>query len=167
VQVWNDRGECWSLVQGCSSSNLPRKLEEDIGVLYSSRFLRPRPRFLRPPLNFWDLEINQKLRPISQFSWQQLTVQENFSKGGRAGIFDLYPVVLYLFVRCFLISFGGRFGRVSRGTLPILTTMHAVLIKLHHEYVLLRRFFFYFDWELCSIYPSQGYIERPGTAQLL
>ena len=94
-------------------------------------------------------------------------VQENFSKGGRAGIFDLYPVVLYLFVRCFLISFGDRFGRVSRGTLPILTTMHAVLIKLHHEYVLLRRFFFYFDWELCSIYPSQGYIERPGTAQLL
>ena len=25
-------------------------------------------------------------------------VQENFSKGGRAGIFDLYPVFLYLFV---------------------------------------------------------------------
>ena len=109
--------------------------------------------------------------PVNQGTLEEvhtyIHVQENFSKGGRAGIFDLYPVVLYLFVRCFLISFGGRFGRVSRGTLPILTTMHAVLIKLHHEYVLLRRFFFYFDWELCSIYPSQGYIERPGTAQLL
>ena len=94
-------------------------------------------------------------------------VQENFSKGGRAGIFDLYPVVLYLFVRCFLILFGGRFGRVSRGTLPILTTIHAVLIKLHHEYVLLRRFFFYFDWDLTAIKPPHGLIRRPGTAQLL
>jgi hypothetical protein len=44
----------------------------------------------------------------------------------------------YLFVRCFLIFFGDRFGRVSRGTLPILATIHAVLIKLHREYVLHR-----------------------------
>ena len=60
-----------------------------------------------------------------------LPVQENFSKGGRAGIFDLYPVVGYLFVRCFLIFFGGRFGRVSRGTLPILASIHDIhVIKL-------------------------------------
>ena len=72
-------------------------------------------------------------------------VQENFSKGGRAGIFDLYPVVLYLFVRCFLILFGGRFGRVSRGTLPILATIHAVLIKLHREYVLHKASLLFFD----------------------
>jgi hypothetical protein len=74
-------------------------------------------------------------------------VQENFSKGGRAGIFDLYPVVFYLFVRCFVILFGGRFGRVSRGTLPILATIHAVLIKikLHREYVLHKASLLFFD----------------------
>ena len=51
------------------------------------------------------------------------STQENFSKASRIQIFDLYPVVGYLFVRCFLILihvhvfFGGRFGRVSRGKL--------------------------------------------------
>ena len=64
-----------------------------------------------------------------------LRVQENFFKTSRIQIFDLYPVVGYLVVRCFLIFFGGRFGRVSRGTLPILATIHAVLIKLHRECV--------------------------------
>ena len=72
-------------------------------------------------------------------------VQENFSKGGRAGIFDLYPVVLYLFVRCFLILFGGRFGRVSRGTLPILTTIHAVLVELQRVLLLFKTFLLFFD----------------------
>ena len=41
-----------------------------------------------------------------------------------------YPVVGYLFLRCFSYFFGGRFGRVSRGTLQILATIHAVLIEL-------------------------------------
>ena len=64
-------------------------------------------------------------------------------------MYDLQPVgsgfstctpafFFYLFVRCFLIFFGDRFGRVSRGSLPILATIHAVLIKLHREYVLHR-----------------------------
>ena len=53
----------------------------------------------------------------------------------RIRIFDLYPIVFNLFVRCFLILFGGQFGRVSHGTLPILATIHAVLIKLHREYM--------------------------------
>ena len=72
-------------------------------------------------------------------------VQENFSKGGRAGIFDLYPVVLYLFVRCFLILFGGRFGRVSRGTLPILATIHAELVELQRVLLLYKKFLLFFD----------------------
>ena len=72
-------------------------------------------------------------------------VQENFSKGGRAGIFDLYPVVLYLFVRCFLILFGGRFGRVSRGTLPILATIHAELVELQRVLLLFKTFLLFFD----------------------
>ena len=72
-------------------------------------------------------------------------MQENFSKGGRAGIFDLYPVVLYLFVRCFLISFGGRFGRVSRGTLPILATIHAELVELQRVLLLFKTFLLFFD----------------------
>ena len=59
-------------------------------------------------------------------------VQENFSKTSRIQIFDLYPVVGYLVVRCFLIFFGGRFGRVSRGTLlcRILIAVLQVVAKL-------------------------------------
>jgi hypothetical protein len=72
-------------------------------------------------------------------------VQENFSKGGRAGIFDLYPVVFYLFVRCFVILFGGRFGRVSRGTLPILATIHAELVELQRVLLLFKTFLLFFD----------------------
>jgi hypothetical protein len=34
-----------------------------------------------------------------------------------------FCIYRYLFVRCFLILFGGRFGRVSRGTLQILATI--------------------------------------------
>ena len=63
-------------------------------------------------------------------------VQENFSKTSRIQIFDLYPVVGHLFVRCFLMFFGGRFGRVSRGTLPILATIHAVLVELQRVLLL-------------------------------
>ena len=55
------------------------------------------------------------------------------------------PSFFYLFVRFFLILFGGRFGRVSRGTLPILATIHAVLIKLHREYVLHKASLLFFD----------------------
>ena len=76
-----------------------------------------------------------------------ILVQENFSKGGRAGIFDLYPVVGYLVVRCFLIFFGGRFGRVSRGTLPILASIHAVLVELHHVLLHYKTFLLFFDWD--------------------
>ncbi len=42
-------------------------------------------------------------------------VQENFSKGGRAGIFDLYPVVLYL---SFCTLFSYTFWRSIREGLP-------------------------------------------------
>ena len=86
---------------------------------------------------------------------QLYTVQENFSMTCRIRIFDLYPIVFNLFVRCFLILFGGQFGRVSRGTLPILATIHAVLIKLHREYVLHRSSLFFLTGFYGSIYPSQ------------
>ena len=72
-------------------------------------------------------------------------VQENFSKTSRIQIFDLYPVVGYLFVRCFLIFFGGRFGRVSCGTLPILATIHAVLVELQRVLLLYKTFLLFFD----------------------
>ena len=72
-------------------------------------------------------------------------VQENFSKTSRIQIFDLYPVVGYLVVRCFLIFFGGRFGRVSRGTLPILATIHAVLVELQRVLLLYKTFLLFFD----------------------
>ena len=72
-------------------------------------------------------------------------VQENFSKTSRIQIFDLYPVVGYLFVRCFLIFFGGRFGRVSRGTLPILASIHAVLVELQRVLLLYKTFLLFFD----------------------
>ena len=67
------------------------------------------------------------------------------------------PSFFYLFVRFFLILFGDRFGRVSRGTLPILATTHAVLIKLHREYtscinvlhtVSSKASLLFFDWVL-------------------
>ena len=74
-------------------------------------------------------------------------VQENFSKTSRIQIFDLYPVVGYLVVRCFLIFFGGRFGRVSRGTLPILASIHAVLVELHHVPLHYKTFLLFFDWD--------------------
>ena len=82
---------------------------------------------------------------VHLFAGLCVCVQENFSKGGRAGIFDLYPVVLYLFVRCFLILFGGRFGRVSRGTLPILATIHAELVELQRVLLLFKTFLLFFD----------------------
>jgi len=69
-----------------------------------------------------------------------LPVQENFFKTSRIQIFDLYPVVGYLLVRCFLTFFGGRFERVSRGTLPILASIHAVLIKLQGVLLLYKTF---------------------------
>ena len=72
-------------------------------------------------------------------------VQENFSKTSRIQIFDLYPVVGYLLVRCFLIFFGGRFGSVSRGTLPILATIHAVLVELQRVLLLYKTFLLFFD----------------------
>ena len=72
-------------------------------------------------------------------------VQENFSKTSRIQIFDLYPVVGYLVVRCFLIFFGGRFGSVSRGTLPILATIHAVLVELQRVLLLYKTFLLFFD----------------------
>jgi hypothetical protein len=72
-------------------------------------------------------------------------VQENFSKTSRIQIFDLYPVVGYLVVRCFLIFFGGRFGRVSCGTLPILATIHAVLVELQRVLLLYKTFLLFFD----------------------
>ena len=72
-------------------------------------------------------------------------VQENFSKTSRIQIFDLYPVVGHLFVRCFLMFFGGRFGRVSRGTLPILATIHAVLVELQRVLLLYKTFLLFFD----------------------
>ena len=74
-----------------------------------------------------------------------LHVQENFSKTSRIQIFDLYPVVGYLVVRCFLIFFGGRFGRVSRGTLPILASIHAVLVELQRVLLLYKTFLLFFD----------------------
>ena len=55
------------------------------------------------------------------------------------------PIVGYLFVRCFLIFFGGRFGRVSRGTLPILATIHAVLVELQRVLLLYKTFLLFFD----------------------
>ena len=72
-------------------------------------------------------------------------VQETFSKTSRIQIFDLYPVVGYLVVRCFLIFFGGRFGRVSHGTLPILATIHAVLVELQRVLLLYKTFLLFFD----------------------
>ena len=73
-------------------------------------------------------------------------VQENFSnKASRIQIFDLYPVVGHLLVRCFLMFFGGRFGRVSRGTLPILATIHAVLVELQRVLLLYKTFLLFFD----------------------
>ena len=74
-------------------------------------------------------------------------VQENFSKTSRIQIFDLYPVVGYLVVRCLLIFFGGRFGRVSRGTLPILASIHAVLVELQRVLLLYKTFLLFFDWD--------------------
>ena len=71
--------------------------------------------------------------------------QENFFKGSRTQIFDPYPVVGYLLVRCFLIFFGGRFGSVSRGTLPILATIHAVLVELQRVLLLYKTFLLFFD----------------------
>ena len=66
-------------------------------------------------------------------------------KGDRAGIFDLYPVVGYLFLHRFLTFFGGRFERVSRGTLPILATIHAVLVELQRVLLLYKTFLLFFD----------------------
>ena len=71
--------------------------------------------------------------------------QENFFKGSRTQIFDPYPVVGYLLVRCFLIFFGGRFGRVANGTLPILATIHAVLVELQRVLLLYKTFLLFFD----------------------
>ena len=79
------------------------------------------------------------------FIYSNPTVQENFSKTSRIQIFDLYPVVGYLVVRCFLIFFGGRFGRVSRGTLPILASIHAVLVELQRVLLLYKTFLLFFD----------------------
>ena len=66
-------------------------------------------------------------------------------KGDRAGIFDLYPVVGYLFLHRFLTFFGGRFERVSRGTLPILASIHAVLVELQRVLLLYKTFLLFFD----------------------
>ena len=83
--------------------------------------------------------------PSFIFKTSVLRVQENFSKTSRIQIFDLYPVVGYLVVRCFLIFFGGRFGRVSRGTLPILASIHAVLVELQRVLLLYKTFLLFFD----------------------
>ena len=55
------------------------------------------------------------------------------------------PSFFYLFVRFFLILFGGRFGRVSRGTLPILATIHAELVELQRVLLLYKTFLLFFD----------------------
>ena len=59
--------------------------------------------------------------------------------------FSICPLVFNLFVRCFLILFGGRFGRVSCGTLPILATIHAELVELQRVLLLFKTFLLFFD----------------------
>ena len=85
------------------------------------------------------------VRMVPKHEQCTIRVQENFSKTSRIQIFDLYPVVGHLFVRCFLMFFGGRFGRVSRGTLPILATIHAVLVELQRVLLLYKTFLLFFD----------------------
>ena len=90
---------------------------------------------------------HQRKYPCTHDIMTYMNVQENFSKTSRIQIFDLYPVVGYLFVRCFLIFFGGRFGRVSCGTLPILATIYAVLVELHRVLLRYKTFLLFFDWD--------------------